>query len=370
MSNSDISREESLNSQLIEAVANKDGELVQKLIQQGAEINCRDSSEDTPLLCAVKFGFLDITKILISYGANINVKDYCWDNALMIAIRYGYSEIALTLLENNITRFDKDNLGRTALELAIQWDMEQVVDKIVKKDSQTLRNLKDNADNNLEIQKITAIEGIALVKAIGANKTQIALSVIGNCSLEVLNNKFGETPLLKALEFSRIEIVERLIERGADTNVVDCNGNSPLMLACRLGSYQNVQLLINKLAPKDLERQLNKKNNDGYDIYKLCESKEIRALLIEAKETVANQKTINELVGENKEPFTPAKNPSTGSMGNIQDFKLPVGRFSLSEDIGGGPLEARNSLNSSTCSAKENVPVLGKESVEIEGFSE
>ncbi|CAG2210870.1 Putative ankyrin repeat protein MM_0045 [Mytilus edulis] len=54
------------------------------------------------------------------------------------------------------------------------------------------------------------------------------------------------TPLMKACDQGHLPIVTRLIERGADINITDKNGNTPLSLSCDNGYIDIVNLLIDK----------------------------------------------------------------------------------------------------------------------------
>ena len=55
---------------------------------------------------------------------------------------------------------------------------------------------------------------------------------------------WGETPLQLAARYSHNEIVELLIDNGADVNAKDVNGNTPLHLAALFGRKEVVELLI------------------------------------------------------------------------------------------------------------------------------
>ena len=55
---------------------------------------------------------------------------------------------------------------------------------------------------------------------------------------------WGETPLQLAARYSHNEIVELLIDNGADVNAKDVNGNTPLHLAALFGRKEVIELLI------------------------------------------------------------------------------------------------------------------------------
>ena len=49
-------------------------------------MNARDLQGQTPLLIAVAYKNLEITKLLIEKGANVNVKDHEGESALVLGI--------------------------------------------------------------------------------------------------------------------------------------------------------------------------------------------------------------------------------------------------------------------------------------------
>jgi ankyrin repeat protein len=55
---------------------------------------------------------------------------------------------------------------------------------------------------------------------------------------------WGNTPLLYAVDKEKIEAVETLLKHGAKVNLPDYRGNTPLHSACRLGNLNIVNLLL------------------------------------------------------------------------------------------------------------------------------
>jgi len=67
-----IPAQKSTEPALIEVAKNGDLQKVEALIAEGADINQRDSSGNTPLIKAISFGHFDVAKDLIDKGADIN----------------------------------------------------------------------------------------------------------------------------------------------------------------------------------------------------------------------------------------------------------------------------------------------------------
>ncbi|MCI5195099.1 MAG: ankyrin repeat domain-containing protein [Candidatus Electrothrix sp. AW5] len=98
---------EDINSQLLEMVKSGDVEAVKSLLEKGADVDARDSSQldrgRTALMLAVRNRHKKIVKILIDNGADINLKNDKFslgENALIIAIRNESVDIVKMLLNN------------------------------------------------------------------------------------------------------------------------------------------------------------------------------------------------------------------------------------------------------------------------------
>ncbi len=76
-------------------------EIVKLLLQSHADINVRDTLDETPLYLAVETGQLDIVNFFISNGADVNIVNKNGDNALSLSQKIGLNAISSTLLSNN-----------------------------------------------------------------------------------------------------------------------------------------------------------------------------------------------------------------------------------------------------------------------------
>ncbi len=82
-----------LEIDLIKAVKDEDLEKVKDLIKKKTDINCKDEYSQTPLMWASTVGNADIVQYLIDHGANISHKDKNDETALIIAENFGHDEI-------------------------------------------------------------------------------------------------------------------------------------------------------------------------------------------------------------------------------------------------------------------------------------
>ena len=77
-------------------------------------IETKDKENNTALILASKFGYIEVVKILIENGANINAKNNDNSTALIEASSFYYETVKI-LIENGADINSKDNGGTTAL---------------------------------------------------------------------------------------------------------------------------------------------------------------------------------------------------------------------------------------------------------------
>jgi hypothetical protein len=118
---------------LIKASANGDSLAVQKLINEGANINEPDSKGYTPMMHAVLSGNIETVKTLLNKGADINARDKESGNtAVLWALSYGYFDIAKLLIEKGADINVKSPEGETVLDLALSSTQGNIVDDLIK----------------------------------------------------------------------------------------------------------------------------------------------------------------------------------------------------------------------------------------------
>ena len=102
---------------LYSAVSNSKKEIVQTLLEAGADPNQKSKGRFSPLIsaCDKYRPNLEIIKLLFEYGADPNVQDYDGSTPLHIAVRNDNSEITELLLTNGADPNIQDNIGNTPL---------------------------------------------------------------------------------------------------------------------------------------------------------------------------------------------------------------------------------------------------------------
>lgn len=106
----------------LHAAADKDqAEIVELLIEHGAEINGRSDAGDTPLHWAAFHGRISAATVLLAKGADINARDKDGNTPLHWAAARGHVEMTELLIAHGADLNDRTNFGCTPLRGAFDY---------------------------------------------------------------------------------------------------------------------------------------------------------------------------------------------------------------------------------------------------------
>jgi ankyrin repeat protein len=108
---------------LMSAAASGNCALIEKLLAQGASIDCRDEETNTPLMWALYRGQKEAARMLIESEANLKARNWQGRTAFMIAAMHGFTDLLDTMLFRGDPEMidEQDNQGNTALILAATY---------------------------------------------------------------------------------------------------------------------------------------------------------------------------------------------------------------------------------------------------------
>lgn len=110
----------------------KDG--VEVLLAHGANIEAKHAYDMTPLINSIRWDRIEVAKLLIENGANVDATNTLGRTPLIISATEGYYELAKTLLDNGASISHKDiDYRRTALHFAALNGHLKIVDALLKK---------------------------------------------------------------------------------------------------------------------------------------------------------------------------------------------------------------------------------------------
>ncbi|XP_073975399.1 transient receptor potential cation channel A1 isoform X5 [Rhodnius prolixus] len=222
-------------------------EIVQYLIQEGADINCLDKEKRSPLLLAGSRGGWRTVLTLIKLRANIRLKDSSDRNVLHLVVMNGgrldeFAEEVIKIIliqclkaqsKQSLQELlnEKDNTGCSPLHYASREGHIRSLENLIKHGA--VINLKNN-NNESPLHFAARYGRYNTVK-------QLLDSEKGSF---IINETDGEglTPLHIASQQGHIRVVALLLNRGALLHR-DHNGRNPLHLAAMSGYTQTMELL-------------------------------------------------------------------------------------------------------------------------------
>ncbi|HEV2614496.1 MAG TPA: ankyrin repeat domain-containing protein [Gammaproteobacteria bacterium] len=253
-------------------------------LEHGVDINAKIKKGQTLLHIACEHGHVELVKFLLEKGAQVNALDKAWNTPLHVACRGEHKAVINVLLENHADHdvFNKAQmmpmgyLFQKMEEKMGGWQLEKVFERVLQGNV--------NIDHPLEVfisQQTEAIENGEEPKPpmrmacergdIAAVQKLLDEGVNINTRLEE-----GKTPVQIAYDNKHLELLDRLLQKGAKPKVLDEEANKPrdrmsyilgrrtepnpfiemslLKAACKDGRVEVVDLLLEKHIKADQKR--------------------------------------------------------------------------------------------------------------------
>lgn len=265
---------------LMWAVADKRPELVKLLVESEADVHIGSKSGFTPLMFAAQQGDIESAQILLGAGANVNeLMPKTGLTPLLVASASGFTELTALLLERGASTELVDSRGNTALHLAArnrsalgvvknllkhganpnarlnhprgrlltptELNLQGVTPLLLAADEGNLDMMRTLLDAGADPSLTTDQNITALMMAVGAAATlaeerptyakQHVLEAV-KLLVELGNDvnaigHFGWTALHLAAYHGEDDVIEYLINKGADPNKLDGFGQTPLSIS-------------------------------------------------------------------------------------------------------------------------------------------
>ena len=243
------------NDQTILHVACKKGDfsIVKKVLEAGADPNSQDGRTFTPLMVAVQHvddvEAADIVEILCEFKCNLNIQTSHFSRsltALHIACELGKEKCGRMLVAKGANLLVRAQGGSTPLHLACKGGYHTLISSLI-----TEETVKAYDYNNLwtPLHYACGYHHIECVRRIVVGFSKLLLLIHKTYSgymppFYSLRNQDGTTVLHHACLRNDVQFVEHLLNLGADLNVQDNDGTTPLMSALRChGSDIDVNVL-------------------------------------------------------------------------------------------------------------------------------
>jgi ankyrin repeat protein len=188
--------------QIGKAAARGDTASVLELLENGADVNELDADGRTPVMAATRGNHVDTVRALIEAGADVDIRDDRLDNPFLYAGAEGMLEILRLTIEAGADPTLTNRFGGTALIPASERGHVEIVQELL-------------------------------------TRTQVDIDHVNN---------LGWTALLEAIVLSNgderhQQIVQLLVDHGADITIPDKDGVTPLQHAQQRGFTQIERIL-------------------------------------------------------------------------------------------------------------------------------
>ena len=173
----------------------------------------------------------NIVQLLLDKGADVHARDINGETALMTAAEKGNTSIAKMLLEKGAEINTKNKQGQTPLL------------KIAEKENLDMINFL--LENGADINARDKWKETALITTLRKHKMAAAKLLIDKgADIRVKDNFYQCTPLIWASNLGDIELVRLLLEKGAHVNAEDIEKKTALVHAALNGHQQTRELLL------------------------------------------------------------------------------------------------------------------------------
>ncbi|XP_012495422.1 PREDICTED: 2-5A-dependent ribonuclease [Propithecus coquereli] len=234
------------NRLLIKAVGKEDVQMVQQLLERGADVNFQEESGGwTALHNAVQTGREDIVELLLHHGADPCLRKRNGATPFIVAAIVGNVQLLRLFLSKGADVNECDFHGFTAfMEAAVYGKVEAL--RFLHGSGAEVNLSRKTKEDQERLRKGGAT---ALMDAAGEGHLDVVGILLDEMGADVnACDNMGRNALIHALLSSRdrnVEAITRLLlDRGADVNVRGERGKTPLILAVEKKHLALVRMLL------------------------------------------------------------------------------------------------------------------------------
>jgi len=258
-------------SQLVTAAQKGDAAKVKELLAaSGTNVNDVDPETGrTALHWAAREDRGEIVALLIEAKADVNAQDRTGKGPLTLAAEMGRVDATKRLLDAGASFTARDQIGGTPLTWACGLGNAETVKLLLDKGA------------DVTVVDVNGLTPLIWAAGIGKPET-VAVILAKKPDLNVKDGVTGDTALMRSVRSGKPESLKLLIEAGADVNLPNKQGYSPVQLAALSGTADKVQMLLDAkadLSGKDatgrtaLDLAQRRTDEQGKKIAELLQSK-------------------------------------------------------------------------------------------------
>lgn len=255
-----------LDARLREAAWRNDVATARRLIDRGADVNAKDETQQSAFLIATSEGYLELLRLTLDNGARVDDKDSWNGTGLIRAAERGHALVVGELLQAGIDRDHVNRIGYQAVHEAV-WLGEDDADYAT-----TVRVL---AAGGVQLDRPSVQEGLTPLQMAGergfdglervltrmtterpadadaalleaartGDPDGAAVALRAGADIEVRDTA-GRTPLLLAATYDHVEVARLLVAVGADPDALDDRHDTPWLVTGVTGSVAMLEALL------------------------------------------------------------------------------------------------------------------------------
>ncbi len=207
-------------------------------LKHGLNLMMKDRRGLTPVWFSVSGGRPAMLRKLIALGADLSIKNSDGENLLFRAARARNAQVVEILLEHGFKLDEKAPNNMTLMDYAFMGGSIDIAKLFVSKGMK----LESSSDSR---------NPLLIRAAVSANADGIHYLLDHGFDINVKEPNNGRTALLMAVDFGNPDGARALAMRGADVNVADKDGMTPLSITVKKGDKELVDLFLKKGARLD-----------------------------------------------------------------------------------------------------------------------
>ena len=247
---------------------------MKRYIAEGADVNAPDESMNISALAwSASHGQTEATRLLIENGADVNIKDDNGSTPLHGAAVFGRAEVAKLLVENGANPQVRNGDGGTPADaLRLDWRTTSFIGGLMGVEVEK-ENIPVMQSGRNEIAKLFGLKEFDSKHIASANDLPEAVFIGDLAAVKraltdgadptAQDPQSGSTMLSIAALMGHTEVVELLLEQGADINAKSRDGGTALHSAAFLGRVETVKRLLEKGADTTLRNGMGATAIDG-----------------------------------------------------------------------------------------------------------
>ena len=206
-------QQQELNDRLLYAVFNNDEKKARRLILQGANVNITSLDGVSLISVAMAQGNIGIVKAVLETPQLKEIRQKNEEEALILAARYGQKDFLMELIKKGVDVNAENTYNETALFEAIRGKNKEIAEILIK----------HGADVNVS----SLAEDTPLSTAVRAHPEIVNALLDEGANINEPNSD-GVTPVLEAVRSNNLDLVKRMIDRGANIRATDEAGSNAL----------------------------------------------------------------------------------------------------------------------------------------------